>query len=89
MNSQQDIATINASMKWLLILDAPATLLLGLGLYGRFVQDDLFIPQLGNPVIANGLLVVGGAMTMFIMARMIKLLGRRNALQAGGTNHGN
>ena len=56
-------------------IDGIATLMFGLGLYGKFaVQGDAFHPLLNNSNVVNGLLVAGALIMAWSGFRLLTLM---------------
>ncbi|WP_333606711.1 hypothetical protein [Arsukibacterium sp.] len=64
------------------LIDAPGTILFGLGLYGKFAADgDAFIPMLNNQQLVNAFLLLGAAIMAWGAFMMIKLAKEKSRLQ--------
>jgi hydroxymethylglutaryl-CoA reductase len=62
MNNEQQIKDIDRQILKVSIMDAPGSILFGLGLYGKFaVNGDAFIPMLNEASIVNSCLAAGAA----------------------------
>lgn len=62
MNNEQRIKEIEKEILKVSIMDAPGSILFGLGLYGKFAANgDAFPPMLNDPSIVNSLLAAGFA----------------------------
>ena len=62
MNNEQRIKEIEKEILKVSIMDAPGSILFGLGLYGKFAANgDAFTPMLNDPSIVSSLLAAGFA----------------------------
>ncbi len=67
--------TIEQSIIKYAAIDGIATLILGLGIYGKFiVQGDAFHPLLNNSNVVNGLIVVGVVIMGWCGFRLLTLM---------------
>ena len=63
MNNEQRIKEIEKEILKVSIMDAPGSILFGLGLYGKFAANgDAFPLLLNDPSIVNSLLAAGFAL---------------------------
>ncbi len=87
MESGKRIKEIERRIMLVGIIDAPGTIMVGLGLYGKFVANgDPFLPFLGNELVVNGMLGIGalimgwGGFQVFKLSRQKACLLREAAL---------
>lgn len=74
MNNQQHIANINKKITLFSILDFPAVLALGIGLFSKYgSQGQELHPLLNDSTVANSLIVVGAAVMLFCAVNVIRL----------------
>ena len=65
------------------IIDAPGSILIGLGLYGKFAANgDAFHPFLNSDSNLNAMLAVGGAIWAWGMYRIIKITMKKRRPQS-------
>jgi threonine/homoserine/homoserine lactone efflux protein len=70
---EKDITTVS-------LIDAPATIMVGLGLYAKFsTNGDAFHPLLNNEFAINTLLVLGGTVMIWVGYKIFTL-GRKKAM---------
>ena len=82
-NNEQRLEAIQQKMLLTAMLDVPATLLVGLALYGRFVASgDAFLPLLNNGGVTSFMLGFGAAMMAWTAYRLLSLARQRQSLQA-------
>ena len=63
------------------LLNAPASLAIGFGLFARFTeQPESLHPLLGDPTFVNGLFLFGLPLSLFCAFRGFKLAKERNKL---------
>lgn len=66
MNKEQRLKEIDREIVKVGIIDAPGTILVGLGLYGKFAAPgEAFHPLLNDVSAVNLMLVVGGAIMIW------------------------
>lgn len=59
------------------LLGAPGTILLGLGLYGKFdANGEAFVSVLNNPAYVNGFIVLGGVIMIWEFVVVFRLAKR-------------
>ncbi len=64
------------------IIDAPGSILVGLGLYAKFAANgDAFHPLLNNQDVVNLMLAVGGAILIWGAVRSVSLVIEKGRLQ--------
>ncbi|HAC34900.1 MAG TPA: hypothetical protein DCF45_10320 [Gammaproteobacteria bacterium] len=64
------------------IIDAPGSLLVGLGLYAKFAANgDAFHPLLNNQDVVNLMLAVGGAILIWGGVRSVSLVLEKGRLK--------
>ena len=94
MLSQQSVQTISADEKQkrlkaiekefvkIGIIDAPGTLMVGLGLYAKFAANgNAFWPLLNDDAVVNSFLLFGGAIMLWGGWQAIKLGRQRSVLE--------
>ena len=64
------------------MIDTPGTILLGLGLYGRFAATEAsdFLPQLASPTWHLPLILVGGLLCLACMSKVVLLAREKRKL---------
>jgi len=63
------------------VMEMPAIVLLGLGLYGRFAaKGEAFHPLLNDGTVVNSLLTVGGILLMLSTKKLVTWVRRRKDL---------
>jgi hypothetical protein len=78
----EELARLRKRKLWATILEAPGWILLGLGVFLKFGTDSAQIhPVLAKPVVANGLLVVGGLIAAWGVVQMVPLIARIGRLE--------
>ena len=56
------------------IIDTPGSIMVGLGLYGKFgAEGNAFHPLLNDQTIVNGLLIIGGAIMIWGVIKITSL----------------
>jgi len=74
---------IKKKMTTVAIIDMPASVMLGLGLYGKFAANgNAFHPMLNNADVVNSLLILGGAIMSFCAFKFVSLTIQKNKLQS-------
>ncbi len=73
MNKQRRIEQIDKQIIKLGIIDAPASVMLGLGLYATFTEGELFLDILNNELLVTGLLGVGGGIMFLVLIKLASL----------------
>lgn len=77
--AEQRLKDIDKELIKVSIIDAPGSIMLGLGLYVKFAADgEAFLPILNNESVVNFMLVAGAAI-MIWGAYKIVTLGREKA----------
>lgn len=77
-----EIKALQREMIKVSILEAPGSVLLGLGLYARFGADgEPFLPILADESVVMGMLVAGGAIVLWGSLRFVMIGKRRKALE--------
>ena len=68
-----EVNAIKSQILKIQIIEAPGSILFGLGLYGMFVADgDAFLPILNDPSYVNLFLVIGGLVMGWGVVQTIK-----------------
>ena len=74
MNKEQRLKEIDREIVKVGIIDAPGTILVGLGLYAKFAaRGDAFHPLLNDPSVVNIMLLVGGAIMVWGAYKVVSL----------------
>lgn len=74
MNIDKDVAQLNKKITFYSLLDFPAVVALGVGLYSKFgTQNKVLHPIFANSAVENSLIVVGGAIVLFCAFNVIRL----------------
>lgn len=74
MNPEQRIREIDRQIIVISAIDAPGTILLGLGLYGKFAADgEAFHPLLNEQAVVNSMLLLGLVIMIWCGGRILKL----------------
>jgi len=80
-SKEEQIKQVQKEILILSIIDMPATVLVGLGLFAVFGADGNAIPEaLNNKDLAYGALVVGGIVMAWCFVKMLPLLKRKAQL---------
>lgn len=66
--------SINKQILKLQLLEMPAMLILGLGLYAKFSDGNAFHPLLNKPAIANGFIILGGLLVLWCTYQVAMLI---------------
>ena len=82
MSPEEELSALDKKMLRANIIDTPGIIMLALGVYSKTVDDPnlLFHPLLADPMISNGLLVVGGALTAWGTLMVISIIRRRSEI---------
>ena len=76
------VEEFNKKVTTIAIIDMPASVMIGLGLYGKFAADgDAFHPLLNDAVIINSLLILGGVIMSFCACKLVLLTIQKNKLK--------
>ncbi len=79
MTTKEDI---QKKIIFLIVLDLPASIMIGLGLYGKFAANgDAFHPLLNDASVVNALLTVGVVLMGFCAYKVLSLIKQRNQLE--------
>lgn len=82
MNVEQRIKAIDKEITKVSIIDAPGSILVGLGLYAKFAANgDAFLPLLNNESVVDGMLGVGAAIMIWGAFRIIGLSREKSTLK--------
>ena len=78
---EEEMKQVRKDLLVLQIIDMPATVLVGLGLYAVFgANGNAFPEQLNNQNLAYGAIIVGGVVMVWCMIKMLPLLKRKAQL---------
>ena len=81
VSNKPELDQIRKKIILLQIIDFPAAVMLGLGLYARFGADgNAFIDLLNNRNIVDTLIGVGGMMMFWVLLKMIPLFIRKSEI---------
>ena len=87
MQNQQRIKDIDKQVIKITLLEAPGSLLFGVGLYAKFTDDGASIlPILQDPAVVNSIIVVGAAIVLWGTYKILMLTQEKSRLQKK-TNH--
>ncbi len=79
---QEQLEALNRQLRKVQIIEAPGTLLFGLGLYGKFAaKGAAFHPLLNEPGVVNLLLGAGGAVMVWGAYRLVSILSEMQRLK--------
>jgi hypothetical protein len=82
MNSVERINEIQKEIRNIAIMDFPASILVGLGLYGKFGSSgNAFHPLLNDQNVVNGMLIIAAAIMIWGSIKIISLLKERAQLK--------
>jgi len=81
MNKQHRIEKIQKEIIKVAIIDAPASLMIGVGLYAKFIEGELFLDLLNVPLVVNALLTFGGCITLWVAYKLLTLSREKAELQ--------
>jgi threonine/homoserine/homoserine lactone efflux protein len=80
MTPEEKIKEVEKDITKLSLIDASATIMLGLGLYAKFsTNGDALHPLLNNESVINTLLVVGASIMVWVGYKIFTL-GRKKAM---------
>ena len=81
-SSKEEIKQIQRKLFILIIIDFPAAMLVGLGLYAVFGANSNAVPDLlNNKNIAYGVIVAGGVVMAWCASKIVPLLKRKMQLE--------
>lgn len=81
-SSKEEIKQIQRKFFILIIIDFPAAMLVGLGLYAVLIANGNAVPDLlNNKNIAYGVIVVGGAVMPWCGSKIVPLRKRQMKLE--------
>jgi len=77
------VEEIQKKITTIAIIDMPASVMIGLGLYGKFAANgDAFHPLLNDVVIVNSLLTSGGLIMSLCAYKLVSLIIQKNNLRS-------
>ncbi len=79
---EAELAAVKKSMLMTQLIGVPGAVMLGLGIYGTFVDGEKFHPFLDNQMYCYGLLAAGLLISMWEGLRIITLSRRQQAVQS-------
>ncbi|MCL2915918.1 hypothetical protein L2725_19430 [Shewanella corallii] len=79
---EAELAAVKKSMLMTQLIGLPGAIMLGLGVYGIFVEGEKFLPFLDDPVNCYGLLAVGALISMWEAMRVLQLNRRQQDIQS-------
>ena len=87
MQNQQRIKDIDKQVIKITLLEAPGSLLFGVGLYAKFADDGgSILPILQDQAVVNSIIVVGAAIVLWGTYKILMLTQEKSRLQKK-TNH--
>ena len=79
---EEEIKQLDKKLIMLNIIDAPAMILIGLGIFGKFgANPEGLHPLLANSEVTTAMLVVGGMFAAWCGLQVFKVAQRRSELQ--------
>ena len=79
---EAELVAVKKSLLMTQLIGVPGAIMLGLGIYGSFVEGEKFHPFLDNPTYCYGLLAAGIVISMWEGLRVIKLNRQQQHIQA-------
>ncbi len=80
-NKEQRIKEIDKEIAKVGIIDAPGTIMFGLGLYAKFAPEgNAFLPILNNQTIVNAMLALGSVIMIWGVYKTYTLVRERSQL---------
>lgn len=81
-DAEKRLKQIDKELKMAALIDAPGSVLVGVGLYGKFgANGDAFLPFLNNQNNVNIMLLVGGAIMAWGVFKLITLTREKTTLK--------
>ena len=81
IDPEQELKELNKQLILINVIDAPAMVLIGLGMFAKLAEDPGTLhPLLGNTSVTTGMLVVGGLIAAGCFAKLVPVIRRRNEL---------
>lgn len=79
---EAELAGVKKSMLITQLIGLPGAVMLGLGIYGLFIEGDKFLPFLDDSINCYGLLAVGALISMWEAMRVMQLSRRQSRIQS-------
>ena len=81
MSPEEELRALDKQMLRANIIDTPGIILLALGVFSKTADDPASLhPVFADPMISNGLLVVGGVLTAWGTLMVISIIRRRSKI---------
>jgi hypothetical protein len=78
---EEELAALQKRMVRVAMIDSVGTLLLAMGLLGKFAGSVAIHPVLKNPNVTTGMLVAGGVIMAWGALQIVTISRRRSAIQ--------
>lgn len=83
MSKDNELKEVQKNIILIQLITAPANIAIGLGIYGIFAvnNNDAFISILNNLEFCYGLVIVGGAIEVFAVSKLLPLWKKQASLR--------